>query len=284
MKRITDVRDFFIFGNVWLALCAVAQGLLTYRLLRVDYSFSVVAILFLATFFIYNFRVLFNKDIVEKHKEERTSGHMRWMAYHAKLLSALSIVSLVAMIPFVLGLKGKTIVVFFIVAVLALAYALPLFTKSTGLRHLPGLKTFLVALVWTLSTVLIPVVESGVAFAPLVLKGLLIKRFILLFTLALVFDIRDEQTDKENELHTIATYFGSDKTRKLCLILLLIELTLIYCYDYTADQRLCYAFMLYTLLVAAVVWGGKYNRSIFYYFFLVDGMMVLQYYMVNLAF
>jgi 4-hydroxybenzoate polyprenyltransferase len=99
--------------------------------------------------------------------------------------------------------------------------------------------------------------------------------------LALLFDIRDEHTDKNNNLHTIATFLGAARTRIFCSVLLLLELGLIYSYDYKANDVLLYLVLsLFTLLVAMVVWGAKYNQNIFYYFFLVDGMMMFQYLLI----
>jgi len=177
-------------------------------------------------------------------------------------------------------LKEKTIVVFFITGLLALSYSLPLFSNKGGLRQLPGFKAFLIGIVWTLSTVLIPIMESALVLDVTQVAVLMIKRFTFFFVLALVCDIRDEQTDREHQLHTLATYLGVTKARILCIALLVMEELIIYKYDYAIDRDVFYMLTLFTLLTAIVVWFTRYTKNIFYYLFVADGMTMLQYVLV----
>ncbi|MDB5272048.1 MAG: 4-hydroxybenzoate polyprenyltransferase-like prenyltransferase [Chitinophagaceae bacterium] len=279
MKYLINIRDFFILGHVWLALCAVAQGLLTFHLIQATISLPVCAILFLATFFIYNIRALYDSSL--RGEQKKTAPlHVRWMSSHLHMLWGLSSLAAIGILIFTWMLKEKTIVVFSITGLLALSYSIPLLSSKGGLRQLPGFKAFLIGIVWTLSTVLIPVMESTLVMDAAQVTVLMIKRFTLFFVLALVCDIRDEQTDREHQLHTIATYLGAAKARMLCLGLLVIEEFIIYTYDYNLDRDVFYRLTLFTLLTAVVVWSTKYTKNVFYYLFVADGMTMLQYVLV----
>jgi hypothetical protein len=94
--------------------------------------------------------------------------------------------------------------------VLCIGYSVPLFTigdHKFGLRHIPGLKPFLITLVWTLSCVLLPVLEAQDLHQTVINMRdttiLVAKRFLFIGALTIPFDIRDLFYDKQTGLKTI---------------------------------------------------------------------------------
>jgi 4-hydroxybenzoate polyprenyltransferase len=95
-------------------------------------------------------------------------------------------------------------------SILSFCYSLPLFTlgeQKFGLRNIPGLKTFFITLVWTMSCVLLPILEAqDLHLADIAMRDvpfMIAKRFLLIFALAIPFDIRDLFSDRQAGLKTI---------------------------------------------------------------------------------
>src|ERR1700712_5597807 len=62
MKKILQpVFDFILYSNIFMALCAVAQGLVTFHLIGSKPISSVLALLFCATLGVYNFSIFIGK-------------------------------------------------------------------------------------------------------------------------------------------------------------------------------------------------------------------------------
>ena len=76
--------------------------------------------------------------------------------------------------------------------------------KKFGLRNIPGLKQFLITLVWTMSTVLLPLLEAQHHHMGIVNMRdatiLVAKRFLFIGALTVPFDIRDLFQDRQTGL------------------------------------------------------------------------------------
>src|ERR1700739_69041 len=159
-KVLLPALDLLLFSNIFMGLCAVGQGLLTFYLIGSKPVYPVLGLLFTSTLGIYNFCILITRP---KHPELSPYKRIRWFFLHYRLMVTLTIVSILSLAPlfFLISLSSKILLVF--LAILSFAYGLPLFAigqRKFGLRNIPGLKLFLITLVWTLSIVLLPVLES----------------------------------------------------------------------------------------------------------------------------
>lgn len=91
-------------------------------------------------------------------------------------------------------------------------------TGAWGLRRLPWLKPLAVALAWTAATTLFPLQP---ALWPLTV-GLCITRLVLVFALALAYDLHDRAEDRAGGLPTLAAQLGAHGTFRvirLCWVL-----------------------------------------------------------------
>ncbi len=264
----------FVYGNFWIGLCALAQGLLTYRLIDMPYSLPLVIVLFLAATFVYNIGVLIDFRSIKQHQYE--SVHMQFVSKHALSIVLLSVFSLGLIFPIAfLTLKWNTIILLAITACLALVYSLPILPRGKGgLRQIAGVKIFLIAGVWSLSVVAVPLVESGIELASSQIVLLMLRSFVLVFVLALVADIRDEVSDRKNSLHTFATYLGLKTARYLCFALLFVELLLMYSYAW--NKAVFVGFVLFTLVACWVIGYAFRKQSSLYNLLAADGLTIAQ--------
>ncbi|WAC41328.1 hypothetical protein [Pedobacter sp. SL55] len=230
LKKLgTSILDFLLFSNIFIAICAAAQGLVTYHLLNAKPSAYVLAFLFFSTLLIYNLAVLLSKP---KEPQKSPFKRVRWIFAHHRLTISTTLISVLCLIPLgllYLSFEAKLLMVF--IGLLSVAYNIPFLTlngKKIGLRNIPGIKLFLIAFVWASSCVLLPIVELESLHqiqVPLSETVLLVaKRFLFVCAITVPFDIRDLFQDKLYELKTIPVVLGEKKAWIFCQALLGIYL------------------------------------------------------------
>lgn len=273
--------DCLLFSNIFMALCAVAQGLVTFHLIGSKPVYPALGILFAATLGLYNVSIL-----VSKPKKPLRSPYrrIRWFFSHYRLMVSFTIVSLLMLIPLFLFVTFESKILLLFMAILSFGYSLPLFTNGDqkfGLRHIPGLKPFLITVVWTLSTVLLPVLEAmdqhmtSISMRDTTI--LLAKRFLFIGALTVPFDIRDLFQDKQNNLKTIPVAWGEKNAYLFCQFLLLGYIILLFIYRGNGFNTDFVSLSLTVILTGWLIFRSKWEKDEYYYFFYLDGVLILQY-------
>jgi 4-hydroxybenzoate polyprenyltransferase len=280
-KLLQSAFDFLLFSNVFMSLCAVAQGLLTFYLIGSKPISPVLGLLFTSTLGIYNFSILISKP---KHPEKSPYRRIRWFFSHYRLMVTFTIVSLLSLVPlfFLITTASKILLIF--LAVLSFGYGLPLFTigeQKFGLRNIPGLKLFMITLVWTMSCVLLPILESQAAhLATISMRDttiLIAKRFLFICALAIPFDIRDLFEDKQLGLKTIPVAWGEKNAYLFCQVLLAGYVALLFLFRNKGFNADFWALTLSVVLTGWLIFKSKWEKNEYYYFFYMDGVLILQY-------
>ena len=280
---LKSVLDFLLFSNIFISLCAVAQALVTYQLLNVKPEQNILALLFFATLAQYNFSILLSKPAKPQNSPFR---RVKWIFSHHRLMITLTIIAMLSLIPLVLLLSMPSQILLIFLGVLSVAYALPIFSfnnKRFGLRNIPGIKLFLIAIVWSLSTVLLPIVEmeNTVGFALSSRETILLvaKRFLLVAAITIPFDIRDLFQDRSSALKTIPVLLGEKKAYLFCQIILSIYLVLLFLFTDRFDQNFI-ALSLTIFLAGWLIFKSNFAKDEYYYFFYLDGILILQFLML----
>jgi len=271
--------DFILFSNIFIACCAMAQGALTYLLLNTQPNLTVIALLGCSTLSLYNFSM-----ILARPKKPLSSPHRRvhWIYSHYKLVLFLTALSSVALIPLLLQLSLNTIILLSLTGLLALSYNFPLFKGASnrfGLRNLPGAKLFIIAMVWALSCVCVPIIElksSGISVSLTDLLLLTVKRFLFVTAITIPFDIRDLFQDKQYNLKTLPVILGEKKAYLLCqsLLILYVIFLLIFVNHLTFATI---GLILVTLLTGWLIFRSRWEKNEYYYFLFLDGTLILQF-------
>lgn len=276
-----SILDFLLFSNFFIAICAVAQGLVTYHLLKAKPSEHVLAFLFFSTLLIYNLAVLLSKP---KAPQNSPFKRVRWIFAHHRFTISTTLISALCLIPLgllYLSFESKLLMVF--VGLLSVAYNIPFLSfnqKKIGLRNIPGIKLFLISFVWASSCVLLPIVELESLHqiqVPLSETVLLVaKRFLFVCAITVPFDIRDLFQDKLYELKTIPVILGEKKAWIFCQALLAIYLLLLVLFTKHINLDVI-GLTLTVLLTGWLIFKSNFKRNEYYYFFYLDGTMLLQY-------
>lgn len=162
---------------------------------------------------------------------------------------------------------------------LTLLYSLPLwpfkfvqFTKKAGF-----LKTIILAFTWAYVTVLIPALPVN-EMSSMPVWALFSARFCFMLLLCILFDMRDMQMDKMHALHSLAT----DVSKKQLAVILYAAFGLyivagIFVRNYFSDTNQQIAFVLTGVLVWVVyLLSVQKPRGYYFYYFLVDGLMLIS--------
>ncbi|MBK0383128.1 hypothetical protein I5M32_09175 [Pedobacter sp. SD-b] len=273
--------DFLLFSNIFISLGAAAQGLVTYHLLGFAINWYIIGCLFFSTIVSYNFSILIQKPKNPQNSEYR---RVRWIFAHYKLNLAITVLAALALMPcfFELGFKPQVLLVF--LGIISIGYSTPLFSTGGakyGLRNIPGLKLLLIALVWALSSVWLPYLEIAanqqINLSKPDLFILIFKRLLFVTAITIPFDIRDMLQDTKYKLKTIATVYGEKKAYLFCQILLVVYLILLFFFRSGGFNIDFFALTLTIILTAWLIFKSKWEKNEYYYFFYLDGTLILQY-------
>lgn len=274
---IKGLVEALLYSSVFISGCAFFLTIETYLLTGIAVSVPMAMFVFLATLFIYN-----TTSIQRTWRGWSTVGSERaWGIKYQKQLAAVALLSLGGAITlyFVYGLRVNFWFVL-LLALLSVGYTVPLlFRRVKPLRSVPLLKVFLIALVWSVVTVLFPLVDAGVEIEAGALL-LWVRRFLFILALALLFDIRDYTYDRNTRTLTFPGLIGEGYTRLLSLALLLLYLLLII---YTENGPVLIGLASATLVAGLVVWHASEEKPRIYYALLADGAMLVHFAFVYLA-
>ena len=264
------MKSFFkiiLSHSIFVAFCAAGLTLQSFILTGTNINSSICWLIFFATLGAYNFYWILSKWSHNKKAPVIFSN------YRTNLIFLL--ISLVSIVDYLWQMT--TIIPFVIVGILLTALysfvALPIFKQSIP-KISPLIKTVLLASTWTFVTVVIPfnncLHQSG-------LMLLILIRFLFLMMLCIIFDSRDVKMDLLLKMSS-----SIDKMNTITITVLMI---VVYCFYnillinwgksiFSETQNfilICsgtLAFLLYLLSFK--------KRGYFFYYFLVDGLMLLS--------
>lgn len=278
-KYLKQGLDFILFSNIFIALCAVSQGIISYWLLGINPNKLVLAILFCSTLSIYNFSLILSKP---KNLEDSPFLRTKWMFSNYRLMLSLLIISILSLIALVSFLSLPSLILLTILGLISITYSLPIWGmpgKKYGIRNIPGLKLFIIGLIWASSTVLLPILEiknySNALISDKEIILLFINRFLFIVAITIPFDIRDIYQDRHNELKTIPVLIGEQKSLWLCQLFLSAYFVMHLAFTEKMNANF-WAITISIFISGWLIFKSKWKKNEYYYFFLLDGTMILQ--------
>lgn len=276
-----SILDFLLFSNIFIAFCAVSQGLVTYYLLKLQPDKYVLTFLFFSTLLVYNLSMLLSKP---KEPQKSPFKRVRWIFSHHRLTISITLIAILSIIPLSLWhLSFLSQLLMAFIGLIALAYNFPflkLNDKKISLRNLPGIKLFLIGIVWATSCVLLPIIQidstSDISFPITETLLLVAKRFLFICAITIPFDIRDLFQDKLYELKTIPVMLGEKKAWLVCQALLVLYLVLLILFTKELNLNVI-GLALTIFLTGWLIFKSNIKRNEYYYFFFLDGTMILQF-------
>lgn len=269
MKQLISFIDFILYTSLFTAACAVGLCMATERLifphdiLKINQLHLLV---FGAVLVVYNMKHVirwWTKN--EKYgKQYRIPGLI--------LFGSGMVMSCYAILYMPLGV----IIYSLLLAVLAFTYSWPILPLKgkRRLREFGPLKTGVLAGVWTIVTSVLPLLYHHMSVSDYPYEILL--RFIFICTLCIIFDIRDMQADKEQNVSTLPNKVGIENCFRL------IDMALIAFVALSVGQYLRYPMTdriigaVATAVATRIVAGYLHKHpSLRAYMGLADGVMLL---------
>ena len=106
---------------------------------------------------------------------------------------------------------------------------------------------------------------------------LIAKRFLFIGALTVPFDIRDLFQDQIAGLRTIPVAWGEKKAYLLCQLLLAAYIVLVFMFRNNGFSTDFWALTITTILTGWLIFKSTWKRDEYYYFFYLDGVLILQY-------
>ncbi len=284
-RLVRRIKKHFAAAHLLLPFAAVCLASeTTFLLNRTFPSFPLLTLIFFSTLFVYNHHRLFSllppaRKALLLFTLENTREIMT--AAYITLFSGIS--ALTALFFLQAGILPALLPA----GIICVAYSIPFFpagTHAAALRELPLIKIFIVSSVWGYATVILPVINSGIAVPYGDVVMVLCRRMLFVFAICIPFDIRDCAADSKKGMKTIPLLVGEKRARILAvsaLALFFLLGMLQYGWYEKNLYRLMFATSISAALTVFLIMNVPVRRSR-YYLFLVDGTMILQFMLVLL--
>lgn len=163
---------------------------------------------------------------------------------------------------------------------------LAFFYFRPAVRKIYFLKTIVLALVWSLTTVALPVKYAGESMFSITSVLIIMRRFFFIAALTVPFEIRDRQRDIAAGYHSFVNIIGSGNSKIMGIILLLIFMILAFIQNqlHTLGLNIMLAMFLSAALSALIIliYNDKGSHSSKVLFF-ADGMLLVQFVLIMAA-
>jgi 4-hydroxybenzoate polyprenyltransferase len=265
--------EFILFSQLFIAAGAAAQTAFTYQLLGQAIDLRVVALVFFATLALYNLSMVLSNP---GKKPSSLLKRVQWMSKHQHLCSSFTLIGGLSTLCLSFFLSATAQVVLASLALISIAYSLPLLPfrgERVSLRNIPGLKLVLIALVWALSTTLLPIVNNPASLRAGTLWILLTQRTLFFMAIAIPFDVRDIYQDSIYSLKTIAVALGKQKSQYIAHLSLAISSAIWWHLSSYSVGLLIPNIVVYGVAAWCIQTADKQKEL--FYFIVLDGLLFL---------
>jgi 4-hydroxybenzoate polyprenyltransferase len=267
-----------IQSNIYISLAAVALTVATQVQLGMHPQWHpYLFIIFFATLFEYNLHRLIT---VLTNKEALKSEKHRWLNENMKVFYVLVFISVTGFGATTLLANKNVLIIFAPIAFVTFFYSVPVLANRRHLlrlREIPYLKIFIIAIVWSTSTILLPIVQSTETFSQTHILLMLSERFLFILAITIPFDIRDLDADRNQELKTIPMLLSEKNSQNLSyLFLLIFLLSAALHYGPEKEWLILSAMYLSGITTYFFLKMNYFKRMAFYHYGILDGTLLLQ--------
>ena len=260
---------FLVFSNIWVAFCVFALALSSELLLE-NTNHKISHFVFFTTIFTYNFQRVV--------RVKKGANHMRkeWLLTNKIAVYSLILLGGIVGMYYFFKFQISTQMAIIFSGVLSLLYPF-------GLRRLPFSKIFIISLVWTISTMLLLVLENNIPITYNVILQLM-SRFLFVFAITIPFDIRDLKYDAQN-FKTIPLFFGVQKSKIIGVLALIICGIISFFQSLENDLILSNLLALILLYFVASIFIVKSEESKgeMYFSFWIESLCILGYFFLIIS-
>ncbi len=280
MKVLTDILRFLVFSNFWISIAAAGYSMLTVYQLGLEVPSGFYWFVGCCTLCSY----CLQRYIQFSYRKKKQSDRQNWLVGNRLYVGGTILASGIA--GAILGLTILTpiqILCFVPVSLISLFYSLKVLgrskkstrSKNAGLRDLPGVKIFMVAISWSFLCGLMPIWISGFSdMEPIQIIFVCLEKLFFIIAITIPFDIRDLKYDHVSN-NTIPQVFGVTRSIYIANGLLLVAALCgvfsgVFSAEVLAGLMLSYATTMIVLLYV------DEEKPELYYSGLIDATIVFQ--------
>ncbi len=264
MKWLQRVFDFYLDASIHVALAVFSLVGCTCVLFNIPLPKALAFFLFFGSIACYNFM----KYGVEAEKYYKLVNR-----YH-RSIQIFSLFCLGIATYFCFYLERETWLGLLVLLALTGLYAIPILPGTKNLRSWGGIKVFLVALVWAGATVVLPIMESYIAWSWDASISV-VQRFLLVFVLLVPFEIRDLAYDG-TELRTLPQRYGVRGAKRLGFIGAFLLVLLLFGKD-TVSQVAIFGTAALTLMLLCCLLATRKTQHRYFAAFFVEAVPICWY-------
>ena len=272
MKYFVKFLYFFIYSNLFIAICAVLMVNQTFRfLLQTSIHWKFAGFIFFSTLCSYSFHWYLTTDSL------LPSYRIQWLKKYRYIHVVL----------FFTGMAGALFFFQYLLphwhwlllsALITFLYSAPKVPHKyfRALRKVANGKTLFLAFVWTYVTTILPVIIDD---KPWNTEYILftISRFSLIYAICLLFDYRDREDDKVAGVVSIIT---SMKEKNITLLfsfaILMAIVSTAWMIQFSVSTRSVCILLIPVVLTALLYNKARRDFNDFFYYFVLDGLMALS--------
>lgn len=262
---------FILSHSIFISFCAVALCFQTDTLLHTTSNKYIYGFVFFATLSSYNFYWIISKYSFSDNRALPVfiKKHFSYLCMFS--LAGIGMLYCIYFLPYIYFYVGVAIA-------LTLLYSLPLwpFKFAAMARRAGFLKTTLLSFTWAYVTIVIPAIPI-LHTQTLPVISLFAARFFFMLMLCIIFDMRDMAIDKMHTLHSLATDVSHVSLKIImAIVFILYALTGVWVRNYFNDDPQIIAFIITGIIVWIVYRFSFKKQGYFFYYFLVDGLMLVS--------
>lgn len=262
MMILRRIFDFYLDASIHVAFAVISLVWVTRLTLNISFENHLGWFLFFSSIACYNFikyGVEAKKYVLVANRYHRSIQVFSFccipfMLYHAYFLNFNTFLGIAVLLLFVA------------------VYALPIFPVSKNLRSWGGIKIFVVALVWSGATVVLPILSSEVLFSwDAGVESF--QRFMFVLVLMVPFEIRDLAYDAP-DLKTLPQRYGVTNTKVFGALMTLVFFFATFLKDGLSIGELTSKGVVF-LLLGVIMYSTKRNQSKYYASFFIESVPIL---------
>lgn len=264
-----NIFGFIINSNLFVSFCILSLTISSEILIRTA-NHNISIFVFFSSIFTYNFQR------IVRIKKEETHPKTIWIKEHLQLIYTILLLSCSIAIYYFFQLQNSTKSTILIAGIISVLYPF-------GLRKIPFIKIFIISLIWTISTMLLLIIENNVGISQSTILHL-IARFLFVFAITIPFDIRDLAHDQKS-LKTIPIVLGVAKSKLVAILALFItEILYIYLYfQHQLEYHFLFAIIAVLFVASILIIQSNKKQTDYYYSFWVESLSILFYLSLSLA-
>ena len=257
---------FYIEASIHVALSVSALVHIFLLQHRLSTDFNLLGTIFFGTITGYNF--------VKYASVARL--HHRSLTKSLRLIQVFSLGCFLLLIYYGLKLPEQTLLMIFSGGFLTFLYAIPLIYRK-NIRSVSGLKIYIVALSWSVITVLVPIIHFKLPVSLNLMTNFL-QVFIFVIALVIPFDIRDIAYDSK-QLNTLPQILGIKNSKILAILLLLLFFIL----EILQKKLVVIESTSFIILLTGIlIWKTSLKNSWYYCSFIIEAIPIIYWLLIYL--